>query len=534
MMNTNGSPEHSGPVEGRRLLTDEHNIAANGLSANGHEPNALFWRHLLHERDEKIVWLHPPVPSHRQHDGKTQNLLGGLVNLLRQKNPYRAWLLLWTYHTRAAAAQEEMEDIVRETHLALAEPVERAEQTDSGGLVIPHHETPHRVQDQSLIPLETALAEARQSFAQAAAQAGLIYDASAMSDATATTDAPDSSYTVFGMPFLKVRKGDAAEATEGQRPPIAEHRTAAINPHLVERALQDSAPSLEDIAGQYGMEPAADKKRSGWLERLFVALAPMVSGFMLALCLGTLVGLVNLRILRSADVRFMDYVPFIGALLLGSVLVFLMGELVATATHSLAHALEMHDSYTDSKDACPRLRGELVMASLFLGSVLLLGIAEVTAEAIGLRTLHLERIRTLALTGTRETTLSLWLYFVIGLLISGPYLLYKASRAWSESQQRLREAWLVHKQMVWLQERRKDVSVQEAFRLAYRVEQLEARLSRIRKRLDESRSAAVGEALRLHRMVEDIVAEQESLTPSIDGAQSDGRSQRKFLRRGNR
>jgi len=535
MANINGTPEHSTAPEGRRILTEEHTPAVNGHGANGHEPNALFWRHLLDERDEKIVWLHPPVPIHQQHDERTQNLLGGLANLLHQSNPYRAWLLQWTYRTRAAAAQQEMEDVEREALQSLDAQRESAEPI-AGSAPGEHEARLHALQS-SQVTLETALVSAHRAFAQAASQAGLIYDTGAVNDAGEDDGArPGASYTLFGIPFLKVGNARHAEDAGPDEPSEVQPRRAAINPQLVERALRDSAPSLEDMAGQHGISPAPEKKQRGILERLFETLAPLVSGFMLALCLGTLVGLVDLRVLRSAEVRMMDYAPLLGALVLGSVLVYLMGELVATAVHSLASALELReeDYKKPAEDALPRLRGEVAMAWLFLISVMVLGAAEITAEAIGLRTLHLERIRSLNLTGTRETTLSLWLYFVIGLLISGPYLLFKAAKAWNQSQLRLREAWLVHKQLRWLAERRQDVHVQEAFRLAYRVEQLEAKHNRIRRRLDEARAAAVGETARLHQMVEAIVAEQEPSGPHGNRSAPDGRQSRRFLRQADR
>ena len=120
------------------------------------------------------------------------------------------------------------------------------------------------------------------------------------------------------------------------------------------------------------------------------------------------------------------------------------------------------------------------------------------------------------------------IYMIIGTLISGPYLFYKASKAWGSSDEHLREAWLIHQQQNWLEARRSLPEVGQAFQLACRVEQLEhslfdtkVQLKRVETRraalqnpeLDaatqtrrkEARAAAVGEALRLQQMVEEIV-----------------------------
>ena len=120
------------------------------------------------------------------------------------------------------------------------------------------------------------------------------------------------------------------------------------------------------------------------------------------------------------------------------------------------------------------------------------------------------------------------IYMIIGTLISGPYLFYKASKAWGSSDEHLREGWLVYQQQNWLEARRAGVEVGQAFQLACRVEQLEnslydtkVQLKRLETRraglqnpeLDaaaqtrrkEARAAAVGEALRLQQMVEEIV-----------------------------
>ena len=130
--------------------------------------------------------------------------------------------------------------------------------------------------------------------------------------------------------------------------------------------------------------------------------------------------------------------------------------------------------------------------------------------------------------------LPLIVYLVIGTLISGPYLAYKTARGWGENETHLREAWLTHRQRVWLDERRAQPDVQMAFHHAYTVEQIESNLARTRWQLQnleeqrtralnaelpptlqtrrrEARAAAVGEAARLQQSIEELIDVHEPL-----------------------
>ena len=156
------------------------------------------------------------------------------------------------------------------------------------------------------------------------------------------------------------------------------------------------------------------------------------------------------------------------------------------------------------------------------------------AEGNGIRELHRqqlarrERFRNPNSSIAREEELNILLYMIIGTLISGPYLVYKSTKSWGESDIQLREAWLLHQQRKWLDERRARPETGKAFELACTVEQLEnslydikIQLKRMQERREslhnpepdratqirrkEARAAAVGEALRLQTMVEEIV-----------------------------
>src|SRR5262249_43051983 len=132
-------------------------------------------------------------------------------------------------------------------------------------------------------------------------------------------------------------------------------------------------------------------------------------------------------------------------------------------------------------------------------------------------------------------------YMLIGTLISGPYLVYKSVRGWGENEGHLREAWLTNRQRSWIEERRAEPDVQQAFHRAYIVERLvnsvcSAKAQRqatekerdlalqvelhpsAQARRQAARAAAVGEAARLQQMLEDIVETTEPMPqPMRDG-----------------
>ena len=185
----------------------------------------------------------------------------------------------------------------------------------------------------------------------------------------------------------------------------------------------------------------------------------------------------------------------------------------------------------------------MAIAVALMCAALFLGFAEVIAEANGIRELHRqqiarrERFRSLESTVPREREQPMLVYLIIGTLISGPYLCYKSAKSWGESELHLREAWLLHQQRHWLDDRRSREETRRAFQLACEVEQLENNLFSIRNdlkkeearraalqnpepdkamqsRRKEARAAAVGEALRLQNIIEEIVEAAEPLQSS--------------------
>lgn len=449
--------------------------------ASAPEPGSMYWQHNMAGQGREILWYNPPLPISQRRRDELGAMVSSFTGLLGDRSP-RGWYLLWTYQSRAAAAQEEAERLEQESRSFLKAEAERAEAERQGldaEITRLSGERTH---------LETTLETQQERFAEITARAGLIPEAGPV--------------TVQG----------------------------------VETGLQKEMPSLERVAGRHGVSPAHLDHGIGKMisAGLFGVVAPLVSGFMLALCLGTLVGLVDMKALKRPDLRLSDYFPFLISALLGFVIVYLMGELYYTAIHALTRALEERDE-TRRHGALPsRYRAALGVALMLLVGAVVLGCSEIAAEAMGLRALHLARIADLDIRGVTEHELPMLLYVLIGLLISGPYLLYKSAKAWNHHDLHLRHAWLLNQQEEWVRDRRGQEAVQAAFHQARVLEQTTTRLELVktheeaarnrrtelnsvalspemRTRLDEARGAAVGEAARLHQMIEQLVDTHEPL-----------------------
>jgi hypothetical protein len=506
---SNGAhPKNS--IQDVRLLSEVTAEAGESAAKNGKQPS-LFWSAPLSAQEE-LNWFVPPLPHHEAHHGQHEEMLGQFGGLL-EKQPKRAWLLKWNYRTRAAATGAELADVEHEAQTQLVRLNEQSERD------VKRLDNKIAFLRDSQQTLESELIEAKKSFAECAARAGLNCSAA---------DPPE--------PVRRV--GRKAAIPE---PDMALMALAEIGPQKVEAALDEAKPTLQEMAGEYGVGPVAHKDFLSTLLSFFMQfLAPLVSGLMLALCLGTLVGIIDIDTLQRADGA--PQVALCAAL--GFVIVYLMGELYHSAVGALARSLESKDQQEDYHGVLiPRHRKGLGLAITLVVAALVLGAAEITAEGLGIRQLHEQQIgRQMRLrgataadgTGGAPAELPLFVYILIGTLISGPYLAYKTAKGWGEGESQLREAWLTHRQRVWLEDRRANPDVQEAFHRAYVVQHLENSLHKIhaqiiasekardaallvelhptlQARRQAARAAAVGEAARLQQMVEDIVETTEPM-----------------------
>lgn len=526
---TNGAGTGAGPHNGSagQYLSNGNGTVTSSSAQNIKPDHALFWNSPLAQQGE-LNWFVPPVPSQSSETDSTQRMLSELGEMM-EGEPKRAWLMKWNYRTRSAASAAELEHVEHEAHEEIARHTAKTDRD------LHQIDTEISLLNNVRQELEKDLVDARNAFAEAAARTG----------------------------FHCVAENQPSDAAPGRRqnknapPPEPSGPTmvsiARISPQVVEDGLMNSVPTLQEMAGEHGVGPIHNGGPMNLiLQFLMQVFAPVVAGVMLALCLGTLVGILDLDTLQRSDSA-----PQLAlAAALGFVIVYLMGELFHTSVASLSRSLEERDAERAHLPNVPRYRRNLGMAVGLLSIACVLGVAEVTAEGLGIRQLHQQQIaRQNRFKGTagpqtpvngrpapnataaplpESAELPLGIYLVIGTLISGPYIGYKTAKGWGENESQLREAWLTHRQRVWLDDRRANPDVQQAFHCAYAVEQMESNLHKTRSQLQhleerrgqaltaelpatvqtrrrEARAAAVGEAARLQQDIEDIVQAHEPL-----------------------
>jgi hypothetical protein len=169
------------------------------------------------------------------------------------------------------------------------------------------------------------------------------------------------------------------------------------------------------------------------------------------------------------------------------------------------------------------------MAIFAMSAAVILAAAEVATEALGIRELHrqyLAEAQRLGNTALDVPLLPIGIYLLIGTLVSGPYLAYKALSAWNGAEARHREAWLLHLQKEWLDRRRADPAYRELLASAARVEKLVRRAGEVDARLkalEEERTALErgpqvdpADRARRDRAREAAVAERKLLDLAIE------------------
>ena len=529
---------HANGTNGSGITQRANGDVANvrlAASAEGQNAPALFWNSPLSAQDE-LNWFVPPLPHTAAADAQTETMLDQFGRLM-ESQPRRAWLLRWNYRTRSAASAAEQSHVESEAQTQLARLQTQSERE------IARIETDVTRLNARRQELEAELLTAQNAFAESAARAGLHCEVT-------LDEAPP--------PPSRRARGKNADAPAAVRDALTSAPIGAINPQVVEDALNDAVPTLQEMAGEHGVGPIGHSDMLSRILSFFMQfLAPLVAGMMLALCLGTLVGILDIDTLQRSD----SAPQIVLAAMLGFVIVYLMGELFHTSVATLARSLETRSPDLADKPNVPRFRSNMGIALVLLTAALGLGAAEITAEGLGIRQLHQQQIAkqnrfrgtTTATTNTAAAPsasgavrapvsnpaplsdeLPLVVYLIIGTLISGPYLMYKTAKGWGENESYLREAWLTHRQRVWLDERRAQPDVQSAFHYAYNVEQIESNLIRTRLQLQnlegertralnvelpsamqtrrrEARAAAVGEAARLQQSLEDLVDAQEPM-----------------------
>ncbi len=269
-----------------------------------------------------------------------------------------------------------------------------------------------------------------------------------------------------------------------------------ISPQLVERALKADFASDDEVCGEQGVAPMSSKGTvwtTAW-QWLFEITAPLAAGLLLGINLGVIVGLLSFEVLQRGEALWL----VAAAAIIGLFVEKLVGNTAYSLASSAAQASERRDAL-DTATPFPSMRSVWRVA-FFVVVVGALTIAIATVDALGLYMLYEERRRDAQLAGAAEsTTVPLWIFFIAGLIISAPYIVYKAVKGWREPEVRQREARVAYLHWKHVERRREEPAVQHAFAKAQEVQNLYERrdwltqeLERIEARLDSARTECIG------------------------------------------
>lgn len=411
----------------------------------GDDTQSQFWHTPPADEQGQPSWHTPPLPVGRRILEELSPLLQKATAILRdQKANLRAVDLEWQFKTRPRAAEVELEHLCKEVAGQIEVTQKKRE-------------------------------EAQESFAKAMALAGLVWFPE-----TEPTIHPGGLANPFAKPVPK------------PSPSSIDNITARD----VESALDHALPKPEELAGKYHVEPVIMKPGEHWWHKVFAVMP----GLLVAVCLGSLIGLVKLNDLMSHA----GSIKLVFALGIGMVIVLLMGEGVSYICLSLARLREPEPG---EAGPVPRHQGNVIVNCLAIAMLTLIA-AEIFVEAFGLRQLHLQQLHSM---GIEADNLFLPEYFLIGAIVSGPYLIASASRGWAESERSLRAAWLQHKQYDLRCERLREDAVQEALLTAHQIEMLTQKLKTMYALSDAARAAAVGEAASFQHYWQQMVETFEPL-----------------------
>ncbi len=285
-------------------------------------------------------------------------------------------------------------------------------------------------------------------------------------------------------------------------PPAPKKRTKQppapepISPNLVERALQADFAHEDEVCGEQGVAPVSSQG-SLWTtvgQWLFEFFAPLAAGLLLGVNLGVITGLLSLEVLQRGEALWL--------VAMAAVIGLFVEKLVGNAAHSLmasaATASEKRDAI-EAAEPFPTMRSGWRVA-FFLLVITALTVAIATVDALGLHMLYEERQQAAQLEGGGGgEQVPLWVFFIAGLIISAPYIVYKAVKGWREPEMRQREARIAYLRWRHVEKRREEPAVQQAFAKAQQVENLRQRretliaeLEHIEQRLDAARTECIG------------------------------------------
>ncbi len=292
-----------------------------------------------------------------------------------------------------------------------------------------------------------------------------------------------------------------AERTEAEKAyaealansPLLPGRTKKGNKNFqtLEEAIWRWSPSQEALAGKLSIEPSDTpfqpfedrapwwlqgwRVLKGWVTHPLTRLAtnllgPIAAGVVLGINLSVLTGLVTIHEFRRGEKMWLFWL----AIAIGIVAEALLGESWARAMSSLRRRGEPQGEIPRHQNPAPAKWGVFFPLVLVL---LVVTVATVTVDAEGIKNLWEEMARLYIVDiGSRDAERPRWLFYIIGAVVSLPYLSFRALQGWTDPENRLRSAVLAHQEYLAIREIRSDPFVQETLRTGYILELLSERI----------------------------------------------------------
>jgi hypothetical protein len=215
------------------------------------------------------------------------------------------------------------------------------------------------------------------------------------------------------------------------------------------------------VCGEQGVAPVSSKGNV-WItvgQWLFEFLAPLAAGLLLGVNLGVITGAAEPGGVAARRGTLVGPA--------GSGHRAICGK--AGRQHcSLADGFRSHSfgkrDEISSAEPFPNMRSA-VRVAFFMAIIALMTIAIATVDALGLHMLYQERLQEGATHGRwrRRASAAVGFFFIAGLIISAPYIVYKAVKGWRELEVRQREARIVYLHWKHVDRRREEPAVQQAF-----------------------------------------------------------------------
>lgn len=251
-------------------------------------------------------------------------------------------------------------------------------------------------------------------------------------------------------------------------------RTGVVVPAAAFPQEVSKVPPEEYFAGQHGVYFETLRRRFS----LLLAAAPLFIGPVTGTCIATLAGLVT-----YADVQKLNtmWPKLVFPALLGACVVRLVGEVAQHFGRSTAN-FEAAKQTTDSPGRTS-WGGLAILGLTTLG----LAVAEVLAEAMGLRELHQQHSMFQALlTGHALPEIPLAVAIAVSCIFSAPYLAFKYAMARETAAQQITAQWLKYQQHQYQEARLQEEDVRGALETSQKLTRLQARQHEL-----EARKAAL-------------------------------------------